>query len=557
MSSARACRPTRAILVLAIAAAAACSCCSPTGCLFVVVTDGLVSPVGGAWVTSTPATQSLPTDAVGTAFFGKVTPGGYVVTAVHPTGGAGRAVGEVTANDIERLTIVLTPGITLSAGGSTGTGGLAAGGPGGSSGTGGAVGRGGTGGTGTGGTGTGGTVGGTGTGGTVGRGGTGGTGTRGSAGSAGAGGTGGSNAALVLDAPTKDIGGTNLSWTATPANAFATYRIHRNNTVINILQNGALVQYRDQTGQLGVSYSYQIGGITAAGTEVLSNTQTIVGGVYIDVGSQIERMMVDPKRPYLYGVDKVNNSLHFVNLSTNTVDKTIFVGSTPVDLDINLEGTTLYVANFGSTEIGVVDLASQALAGSIFVDTTVGIWGGNPYRLVCTAGDTLVYTSMDQWNDLKLIDATTGAALDTVGSIYEPALAASPDGTIVYAAGTTGLSNLTRFNIVNNKFQQADASSAGGSSVVASNDGQYVFSSTKKLLAKNLLTVVGTFSDAILAINDDGSIAVSANYIFDGTTFSAKRMTPVPTSTMALSTDGTTLYLYDTTSSRIYVYALQ
>jgi len=158
----------------------------------------------------------------------------------------------------------------------------------------------------------------------------------------------------VLAALTKDSNGVNLSWTATPTGAFATYRVYRNSAVINILQDGASVQYRDETGQLGVSYTYRIGGVTAGGQEVQSNTQTIVTGVYIDVGSQVEAMMVDPNRPYIYAVDRVNNSLHFINLNTNTVEKDIFVGSSPVDLDINLQGTTLYVANFGSTQIATI-----------------------------------------------------------------------------------------------------------------------------------------------------------------------------------------------------------
>jgi sugar lactone lactonase YvrE len=76
-------------------------------------------------------------------------------------------------------------------------------------------------------------------------------------------------------------------------------------------------------------------------------------------------------------------------------------------------------------------------------------------------------------------------------------------------------------------------------------------------LAKNLKSVVGTFSETILAINGDGSIAVSADYIFDGTSFAVKRPTPLKTNTMAMSADGTTLYLYDTTSSRIYIYGLE
>jgi hypothetical protein len=206
----------------------------------------------------------------------------------------------------------------------------------------------------------------------------------------------------------------------------------------------------------------------------------------------------------------------------------------------------------------MVDLATQTLLGSIFVDTTVGTWAGNPYRLACTAGDTLVFTSMDQWNDLKLVDALTGSALDHTGSLYEPDLASSPDGTTLYAGEYSGLSGVTRYDIVNKKLTAVDTSSSSGTaSVMVTRDDKYVFYSSQKLLAANLKSVVGTFSETILAVNGDGTIAVGADQIFDGTTFAVKRPLPLSTKTMAMSADGSTLYLYDTTSSRIYIYALQ
>ena len=45
--------------------------------------------------------------------------------------------------------------------------------------------------------------------------------------------------------------------------------------------------------------------------------------------------------------------------------------------------------------------------------------------------------------------------------------------------------------------------------------------------------------------------------IFDGNTFAVKRATPLTTNIMALTPDDVTLYLYDTTSSRIYLYRLK
>ncbi len=557
-----------------------------------MVVDNSNAPVSDATVKTTPATQSLMTDALGSVFFAKVPVGGYTITAIHPTKGSGGIAQQVRAGAVSNATVMLN--------GIAGTGGAGTGGTGGVGGTGGQVGGtggqiGGTGGVGgTGGQvgGTGGQIGGTGgqagtsggagaggkagaggvtgTGGAAGAAGTQGTGgtagagtggTGGLAGSSGLGGAAGSTAKVVLAALTKDTNAVTLNWTATPSDGFATYRIYRNSLVVNILQDGTSVTYRDDSVQLGVTYTYQVGGVTAGGVEVRSNTQMIETGVYIDVASQIQKLMVDPTRPYLYGIDKVNNSLHFINVNTGTVDKTIYVGSSPVDCDINLEGTTLYVANFGSTEIAMVDLASQTLAGTILVNTSAGTWSGNPYKVACTAGDTLVFTSMDQWNDVTLVNALTGATMSVTGSIYEPDLVASPDGNSVYA-GESGISTETlyRFDLVSGALTQTDTSAGlpgfTSSTTLMSKNGLYVFYSGMKFLAKNLKSVLGTFSEAIYAINSDGSLAIGANHVFNGTTFAVTRTTPISTSTMAVSPDDKTLYLYDTATSRIYIYGL-
>lgn len=531
--------PSLAVMTAAVAATAvACGGSTTTGSLFVAVIDVAGAPVVNATVSTMPPSQALVTDALGTAFFPKLATGGYAVTAAHPSAGAGRQTAVVKANDVAHVTIALSPGIVLPPSGGGGMGGA--------SGRGGAPGAGGHAGGGTpdfGGS--------NGTGASGGRPATGGVGGATS-------GPGGASGAIVLGPLTKDTNGVNLSWTVAAPSSFATFRIYRSSAVIDILQSGAAVQYRDETGQLGVSYTYQVGGVTATGQEVRSNSQTITSGIYIDVGSQIEGMMADPKRAYLYGIDKVNNSLHFINLTTNTVEKSIFVGSSPTDLDINLKGTTLYIANFGSTQISMIDLDMRVMAGSIFVDTTVGTWDGNPYRLACLAGDTLVFTSMDQWNDLKLVDALTGAALDHQASVYEPDLVASPDGTHLYVGEYIGPEGLHRFDVVGNKLQQIDVSSqAGVAHVLASRDGKYVYYGAQKILTTNLKSIVGTYPETVLAITSDGSIAVGEHNIMDGNSLAVKRATPLSTTKMAISPDDSTLYLYDTMSSRIYLYRLK
>jgi DNA-binding beta-propeller fold protein YncE len=283
---------------------------------------------------------------------------------------------------------------------------------------------------------------------------------------------------------------------------------------------------------------------------------------FIAINSQVARMVVDRKRPYLYAIDSVNNQLHFVNLTTNTLEKSIFVGSKPADLAINVANTELFIADFGATEIAVVNLETREKARSLTVNTKVGTWDGNPYRLVCTASDTLVFTSLDQWNDLKLVNATTGMHIAVADSIYQPELVASADGTRVYM-GESGISTVTlkRYDVTASTIMSVDSSGDAGSyagrSLAISGDGNFVFFAGKKFLAKNLKSVLGTFSEPIMLASQDGSIAVGSKSIHDGNLFSVIRALPVSTNIMALAPDDNTLYLYDTGTSRIYIHKLK
>jgi DNA-binding beta-propeller fold protein YncE len=310
-------------------------------------------------------------------------------------------------------------------------------------------------------------------------------------------------------------------------------------------------------GSFGTGASFGGGGSACAGTD--SGPQGIALAS-ISVGSQVEEMLIDRTRPYLYALDKVNNSLHFVNLTTKSVESTIFVGSTPVDMDVNQANNKLFIANFGSTEISIIDLETRQKGTSIFVDTTVGTWDGNPYRLASTAGDTLAFTSEDQWNDIKLVNALTGTNRQVLASIYMPDLVATADGNTVYA-GESGSSGgaLHRYDLIAGKLMEVDTSTETGYGtrlVIMSRDGMYIFYGGQKFLAKNLQSVLGTFSEVILASNADGSVVVGSKAVYDGTTFAIKRPLPLTTTVMALSPDDSTLYLYDNPSSKIYLYPM-
>jgi len=96
-----------------------------------------------------------------------------------------------------------------------------------------------------------------------------------------------------------------------------------------------------------------------------------------------------------------------------------------------------------------------------------------------------------------------------------------------------------------------------GGRVQVTRDGLHIFYGNRKYLAKNLKSVLGTFTESILAISADGSTVVGTASIHDGNTFAITRPLPISATVMALSADDSTLYLYDTMSSRIYLYRMK
>ncbi len=356
-----------------------------------------------------------------------------------------------------------------------------------------------------------------------------------------------------------------LNWSVSDESSFSSYKVYRSETnqdnyqLIEEINDINTTTYVDNTVEIGTGYYYQIGLTLSNGQERLSNAQYLpFEGVSIAVGTQIEKMMVDPNRPFIYAVDRVNNALLFINTDLGALTKTIDVGSSPVDLDINLDGDKLYIANFGSTQINVVDLNTQEIGFSFFVDPDIGTWDGNPYRIAALSNNRLAFTSEDQWNSIKIVNAETGVNLSNGASIYRPNLFTNLAGTVLYAAesGSSG-SQVYRYNVDSgNSLNEVDESSSGSAQrgSFITHDGQYIFFRKQKILANNLQSTLGTFPDNIYAANADGSIALGEDQYYNGENFAILGNLPVTSEVMASDPNEDIFYIYNAVSSSIVVF---
>lgn len=369
-------------------------------------------------------------------------------------------------------------------------------------------------------------------------------------------------ATVALHPITTQPSGLRLDWDPVSEPAFAAFNIYRSlsstgpYSLIASIPDGASTRYDDVTTTLGVTYWYKVGLQTTTGAESQSVARSGAAGVFVSIGRGLDRMLLDPVRRMIYGVDRVNNTLVFVNLDSLKVSKTMFIGSSPTDLDMDRAGQELFVANLGSAQIAVVNLDTRTVARNLIVDTN-GIWDGNPYRLACMTAGRLAWTSFDQWNSIKLIDTATGVRVSDIGSIYQPSLTASPDGTHLYA-GESGIStgHVYRFDIVNGLLAQADVSNGFGftsPNVRMSGDGNFTYYGGKKLNSLSLRSELGTFAEITAAANFDGSLVVGDTRVFDGNTFAIIRQLPITGGLKVFGPDGHTLYSYDPVSTRLYV----
>ena len=112
-----------------------------------------------------------------------------------------------------------------------------------------------------------------------------------------------------------------------------------------------------------------------------------------------------------------------INTATNTVAKTIQVGSSPSAVAVSPNGTRVYVANTGSNTVSVIDTTKNyQVVGTVAV-------GSAPTAVAVSPTGAQVYVANRTSNTISVIDTrrNTLATSITVGS-QPSSVAVSPDG---------------------------------------------------------------------------------------------------------------------------------
>ena len=121
-------------------------------------------------------------------------------------------------------------------------------------------------------------------------------------------------------------------------------------------------------------------------------------------------LAMHPKQNMLYaanrGADPKRGHVSVFDLATGRVVKNIPVDVSPYDLRFNADGSELYVSNWGSANVAVIDTVSGAVVATIPT-------GSNPNSMVQGA-DARLYVSNGNENTVTVIDTKKRQAIETI-----------------------------------------------------------------------------------------------------------------------------------------------
>ncbi|WP_328691666.1 IPT/TIG domain-containing protein [Streptomyces caniferus] len=190
------------------------------------------------------------------------------------------------------------------------------------------------------------------------------------------------------------------------------------------------------------------------------------------------------------------------------------VGHAPLWAAITPDGRHVYVTNFGTSSISVIDTATRT------VITTIAVTNG-PWEIVITPDGLRAYVACFGTDSVAVIDTATHSVTSTIPGLNKPlGLTVTPDGSRLYAASLGG----DRVDVISTATDTLIASvplSSGPRGVAVTPDGSQVYvteegANTVEVIDTAGHTVIATIEGFLfprgVAVSPDGQRAYVSEY---------------------------------------------
>jgi DNA-binding beta-propeller fold protein YncE len=225
---------------------------------------------------------------------------------------------------------------------------------------------------------------------------------------------------------------------------------------------------------------------------------------------QFTRLVADPVRPLLYGLDPGAGVVVSIDRSTREPTGEVVVGSSPTDISVDGGGGYLYIAHAETQAVAQIRLDVFAFA-KWFPSFRDGFQ-------IAAAGSNLVITiDTDQYVSTSLINVQTGTRNDFGAGGFEAAIAVTADGRTFFT-GSSQISGLARYDLATGQFEQKAMShrtfASPARSLVITPNGDGVYYGGSFLDGATLDVLRYTMPDTIRTVTSDGRLATSATTVY-------------------------------------------
>ncbi|MBK9337983.1 MAG: beta-propeller fold lactonase family protein [Lewinellaceae bacterium] len=266
-------------------------------------------------------------------------------------------------------------------------------------------------------------------------------------------------------------------------------------------------------------------GLPASGTGDLSFFAANVGA------TETATITVSQPGGFAYIANYLSSDVSVIDLATNTVIATIPVGFGAYGVSVSPDGTRVYVTNEADGTVSVLDGVTNTLI------TTVGV-GATPTGIAVSPDGTRVFVANSGSNSISVLDAATNTVLATIPAGTSPrGITWQPDGSRVYATGSNP-SVLVTIDAATNTILSSVPTGDTPAGVRVSPNGARIYVANS---FSNNLYVFNAANNAIIAIiptdNFPNGVAVSPDgsrvYV---TNENASSVTVINAATFATST---------------------
>jgi YVTN family beta-propeller protein len=164
----------------------------------------------------------------------------------------------------------------------------------------------------------------------------------------------------------------------------------------------------------------------------------------IKAGRHPVSVAVSPDGSRLYAASMYSGFVSSVDVATGNMTALAFTGRSPVDIALSPDGSTLYAVNdyYGRSFISVINASGMSIRGKIVLPGHVVVEYNNPAikRIVVDADGSTLYVSDYSSDVVYVVDATLGTIAASINVGNSPSgIALSQDRLYVASKGSGGL----------------------------------------------------------------------------------------------------------------------